>query len=94
MVAVAVSDPNSGTVVLTPHACRGSIDTKCTARVSPGSAPSTKNGPVCGLMKRGSQTWLTRSDVERTRPAKQSSVEVLTTVPGRIDTTGSTPPKV
>jgi hypothetical protein len=46
------------------------------------------------LMNRGSHTSLTRSAVERTRPAKQSSVEVETTVPGRTDTTGSTPPKV
>ena len=41
MVAVLVSEPKRGTVVLTPQEWRGSMDTKCTARVSPGSAPST-----------------------------------------------------
>ena len=38
---VDVSAPNSGTVVDAAQSRLGSIDTKCTARVSPGSAPST-----------------------------------------------------
>jgi hypothetical protein len=38
---VPVSAPNSGTVVEAAHDRAGSIDTKCTATVSPGAAPST-----------------------------------------------------
>jgi outer membrane protein W len=37
---VPVSAPNSGTVVDAAQSRAGSIDTKCTATVSPGSAPS------------------------------------------------------
>jgi len=37
---VPVSAPNSGTVVEAAQDRAGSIDTKCTATVSPGSAPS------------------------------------------------------
>ncbi len=66
--------------------------TKCTARVSPGRAPSTNHGPVCGLSWRGSHTWLGRSSAERTRPAKQSMVQVCSTVPGRTWVTGAAPP--
>lgn len=38
---VEVSAPNRGTVVDAAQSRAGRIDTKCTARVSPGSAPST-----------------------------------------------------
>ena len=41
VVCVAVSAPNSGTVVEAAQSRAGSMETKCTARVSPGSAPST-----------------------------------------------------
>ncbi len=41
MVCVDVSAPNSGTVVEAAQSRAGSIETKCTATVSPGSAPST-----------------------------------------------------
>ena len=37
---VPVSAPNSGTVVDAAQSRAGPIDTKCTATVSPGSAPS------------------------------------------------------
>jgi hypothetical protein len=37
---VALSAPNSGTVVDAPQSLAGSMDTKWTASVSPGSAPS------------------------------------------------------
>ena len=37
---VPVSAPNSGTVVDAAHGRAGSMDTKCTATVSPGSAPA------------------------------------------------------
>lgn len=41
VVVVDVSAPNSGTVVDAAQSRAGSTDTKCTATVSPGSAPST-----------------------------------------------------
>ncbi len=41
VVCVEVSAPNSGTVVEAAQSRAGSMSTKCTARVSPGSAPST-----------------------------------------------------
>ena len=41
MAWVPVSAPNSGMVVEAAQSRDGSIDTKWTARVSPGSAPST-----------------------------------------------------
>lgn len=72
----------------------GSIDTKCTATVSPGSAPSTWKGPVCGLRNGNSHTSDTRSFSDRTRPAKQSSVNRSRTVPGAMRATGGAPPNV
>src|SRR2546430_871287 len=91
---VEVSAPNRGTVVDAAQSRAGSIDTKCTATVSPGSAPSTWNGPVCGFTNGNSTTSETRSPVPRTRPAKQSSVNSSSTVPGAIRATGGAPPKV
>jgi hypothetical protein len=41
VVWVALSAPNSGTVVEAAQSRDGSIETKWTASVSPGSAPST-----------------------------------------------------
>jgi hypothetical protein len=46
---VAVSEPKNGTVVLTPQSNRGSMLRKWIATVSPGSAPSIQNGPLCGF---------------------------------------------
>ena len=40
IVCVPVSDPNRGIVVDAPQSLAGVIETKCTATVSPGSAPS------------------------------------------------------
>ena len=50
MNLVPVSAPNSGTVVETAQSRAGWTSMRWIASVSPGSAPSTKNGPVCGLM--------------------------------------------
>ena len=91
---VEVSAPNSGTVVEAAQSRLGSMEMKWTARVSPGSAPSTQNGPVCGLRKGKSQTTETRSSVLRTLPAKQSSVHSSSTEPGWTRRTGAAPPKV
>lgn len=74
MVCVEVRAPKSGTVVDAAQSRAGSIETKWTATVSPGSAPSTWKGPVCGLRNGNSHTSETKSFSERTRPAKQSSV--------------------
>ena len=54
------------------------------ASVSPGSAPSTKNGPVCGLSWPGAMTFDGRSAVVFTAPSKQSSVHATIRVPGLI----------
>ena len=91
---VEVRAPNSGTVVDAAQSRAGSMDTKCTARVSPGTAPSTWNGPVCGFTNGNSTTSETRSPVPRTRPAKQSSVNSSSTVPGAMRATGAVPPNV
>ncbi len=94
VVCVEVSAPKRGTVVEAAQSRAGSIDTKCTATVSPGSAPSTWNGPVCGLRNGNSHTSDTRSFSDRTRPAKQSSVNRSRTVPGAMRATGGAPPNV
>ena len=91
---VVVSEPNSGIVVEAAQSLDGSMETKWTARVSPGSAPSMKNGPVCGFTNGNSITRETRSSGPRTFPPKASSVQTSSTVPGRIRRTGGTPPKV
>jgi len=80
VVWVALSAPNSGTVVEAAQSRDGSIDTKCTARVSPGSAPSTWNGPVWGFTKGKSITRETTSSGPRTLPPKASSVQTSSTV--------------
>lgn len=74
VVCVEVRAPKRGTVVDAAQSRAGSIETKWIATVSPGSAPSTWKGPVCGLRNGNSHTSDTRSFSERTRPAKQSSV--------------------
>ena len=89
---VEVSAPNNGNVVETAQSLDGSIETKCSASVSPGSAPSTKNGPVCGL--KAVIFFEGRSSTVSTRPAKQSSVQTSSTSPGLTFITGSTPPNV
>ncbi|HZR22051.1 MAG TPA: hypothetical protein VFA59_00595 [Vicinamibacterales bacterium] len=64
------------------------------AIVSPGSAPSTKNGPVCGLSWPGGITFDGRSLAVLTTPSKQSSVHVMMRVPDRIRCFGAAPPNV
>jgi hypothetical protein len=91
---VEVSEPNSGMVVEAAQSRDGSMETKCTASVSPGSAPSTRNGPVCGFTKGNSITLDTRSSGPRTLPPKASSVHSSNTVPGFTERTGFTPPNV
>ena len=82
MTWVEVSAPKSGMVVDAAQSRDGSIETKCTARVSPGSAPSTWNGPVKGFTNGNSMTCDTRSSTPRTLPAKASSLHSSSTVPG------------
>jgi len=94
VACVDVSAPNSGTVHEAAQSREGSIDTKWIASVSPGSAPSTKNGPVCGFTKGNSTTFVTRSCGPRTLPPKASSVQSSMTSPGLTRRTGGTPPKV
>src|SRR5580693_6648455 len=91
---VLVSAPNSGTVVDAAQDLAGSMDTKCTATVSPGSAPSMWNGPVCGFRYGNSHTCETRSCSLRTRPAKQSSVYTSRIAGVLIRFTGAAPPNV
>ena len=93
-VPFEVSAPKSGNVVEIPQSRAGSIETKCRTRVSPGSAPSTKNGPVCGF--RNGKTISRDGSVSGPVifPQKQSSVQSSSTSPGRTFITGSTPPNV
>ena len=65
-----------------------------TATVSPGSAPSMKNGPVCGLSWPGAITFDGRSAAVFTAPSKQSSVHETMRVPGVMRCRGAAPPNV
>src|SRR6266581_4399073 len=94
VVWVALSAPNSGTVVEAAQSRDGSIDTKCTARVFAGLRPFTENRAGLGVTKRKSITRETTSSGPRTLPPKASSVQTSSTVPGRTLATGLTPPKV
>jgi hypothetical protein len=91
---VEVSAPNRGTVVETPQSRAGSIETKWSAIVSPGSAPSTWNGPVCGFRNGNRIFWETRSSASWINPVKQSSVQSSRIEPGCTFITGSAPPNV
>ena len=92
VACVVVSAPKCGNVLDAAQSRAGTISTKWTARVSPGSAPSTAMGPVTGLRKGKVHTWLGRSSTPRTLPAKQSSVDSSTMVPGATVSSGSRPP--
>jgi hypothetical protein len=92
--AVEVSEPKSGTVHDAAQSRDGSIETKWIASVSPGSAPSTANGPVCGFTNGNSITREITSSGPRTFPPKASSVQSSRTSPGFTLRTGGTPPKV
>jgi hypothetical protein len=89
-----VSAPKSGTVHEDAQSLDGSIEMKWIARVSPGSAPSTKNGPVCGLTNGNSITRETQSSGPRTLPPNASSVQSSRMSPGFTARTGGTPPNV
>ena len=96
VVWVAVSAPNSGTVVEAAQSRAGSIETKCTARVSPGCGTFDVEGTGLRIEERElAHLTDTRSFSLRTLPAKQSSVNTSRTVPGR-DTwrRAARPPKV
>ena len=88
MNLVPVSAPNSGTVVETAQSRAGWTSMRWIASVSPGSAPSTKNGPVCGLMNGYVMVRLGRSSLDRIRPPNASSVNRSRTSPGRMRMTG------
>src|SRR2546428_10550290 len=94
VLGVPVNDPKNGMVLEAAQSLDGSMDTKCSASVSPGSAPSTSNGPVCGFTNGNWITFETRSSGPRTFPPKASSVQSSSTVPGLTLRTGLTPPNV
>ena len=64
--------PNSGLTAITPCGAT-SMRSTSTESTSPGAAPSTKTGPVAGLM-RAQSTASGASPGARTCPAKQSAV--------------------
>ncbi len=82
MRSVPTSAPKPGPNADTAHVRAGWIFRMRTASVSPGSAPSTKNGPVCGLSWPGAITFDGRSAGVFTAPSKQSSVHATIRVPG------------
>ena len=94
MSVVLVSAPKSGMVVLTAQSRAGWTSIRWIASVSPGSAPSTWNGPVCGLTNGYVMVLLGRSSRVRILPPKASSVKTSSTSPGRTRMTGSQPPNV
>ena len=89
---VPASKPGSSTCastgeVVKPVARLGVTACRVTASASPGSAPSTWKGPVCGLPR-----GVTGSPAASWPCA--STVEVTTVSPSAIDTTGSCVPRV
>ena len=80
--SVPFSAPKPGKDAEMAHGRAGSSLRIRIASVSPGSAPSTKNGPVCGLSCPGGTTFEGRSAVVFTAPSKQSSVHATMRVPG------------
>ncbi|GIJ80371.1 hypothetical protein Xph01_48030 [Micromonospora phaseoli] len=91
---VEVSAPKCGNVEETPQSWAGVMAARWTARVSPGSASSTKNGPDTGFRYGIWHTCEGRSAGLRTRPPKQSSVCTCRMSPERTWATGIRPPKV
>src|SRR3954468_16939308 len=92
--SVLVSPPKNGIAADAPQSRAGSSATRCSASVSPGSAPSTWKGPVCGFTKRRSTFSLDRSFTERSAPQKASSDHRRNAVPGVTRRNGATPPNV
>src|SRR5690349_2437689 len=91
---VEVSAPKCGNVLDTAQSRAGSMAAKCSASVSPGSAPSTWNGPLTGFRYGNCTTVVGRSPGPRTLPPKQSSVDTRRTSPGLTRATAGRPPKV
>ena len=92
--SVLVSPPKRGIAQDAPKLRAGLRSTKCSASVSPGSAPATWNGPVCGLTNGMVSVMLGRSVTCRILPQNASSVHSRSTVPGWIFRMGATPPNV
>ena len=90
--SVLVSPPKRGIAQDAPKLRAGLRSTKCSASVSPGSAPATWNGPVCGLTNGMVSAVLGRSVTCRILPQNASSVHSRSTVPGWIFRMGATPP--
>jgi hypothetical protein len=88
------ADEASLAVVEAPQSWAGVRSATCSASVSPGPAPSTWNGPVCGLTSAMSSTSDGRSVGRRSRPENASSVHSRSRVPGAIRCVGAEPPKV
>ncbi len=74
---------------LTAKSLAGSMSSMCTVSVSPGSAPSTKIGPVRGLGLTPASALLGRSDSKLIRLPMASSVWMITLSPGRTVAVGS-----
>ncbi len=88
---VPVSAPNSGIMAHVPRGLspRGAIDSMCTARASPFSAPATMIGPFCGLTNGIVSVALGRSDSVWITPPNASRVSTVTRSPGWISRTGA-----
>ena len=88
-VKTSARKPNPGMTQFTPNA-GVSKSTSSTSRTSPGSAPSTKTGPVSGCArpssKRPQSAWVLARVSWPSRPSRVSSV---TTSPGATRATGS-----
>ena len=89
-----VRPPKNGMIVDAPHVLAGVRSTRWMASVSPGSAPSIQNGPVCGLRSSVSSATVATSSLLVIRPPYASSVHSVRTVPGLMRRIAGAPPKV
>ena len=94
LTGTLVSPPKKGISVEAPQVRAGVRSTRWTTRVSPGSAPSIQNGPVCGLRSSVFSAVVATSAVLVMRPPYASSVHSVSTVGGVIRRTGAAPPNV
>src|SRR5262249_11723408 len=92
--SVPFSAPNPGNDEEIAHGRAGSSFRMRIASVSPGSAPSMKTGPVCGVSWLGGTTFDGRSAVDFTAPPKQTSLHETIFVPGWMRFAGFAPPNV
>src|SRR5262249_43089652 len=82
------SRPKPGIDAPQPQSRLGSTLSRCTTSVSPGSAPSTENGPVCGLtLVRSSLGATVLSETEKAS-FDASRVLVTTVSPGLMRAAG------